>query len=290
MRWQDHRQSDNLEDRRGGFRGAVGGRGGKLGVGTMIVLGIIGYALGVDPRVLIGGATLLSGGGGQSAQVQPGAKPSDETGRFVSSVLAQNEDVWRELYPKQTGKTWRDPKLVLFSGATSSGCGGAQQAMGPFYCPADQTVYLDMGFFEEMRRRFGVSGDFAVAYVIAHEVGHHIQNATGLLGQVQQAQRRVDERTMNAYQVRVELQADCLAGVWAHHAERRFRVLEQGDVEEAMNAAAAVGDDNIQRKTTGRVAPESFTHGTSEQRTRWFLTGLKSGDMRACDTFQAQRI
>lgn len=288
MRWENHRQSDNMEDRRGGG-GGMGG-GGKLGLGTMVVLGIIGYALGIDPRVLIGGAEMLSGGGGPAPQVQPGTKPSDETGRFVSSVLAQTEDVWRQIYPQQTGKAYRDPKLVLFSGGTRSGCGAAQQAMGPFYCPTDQTVYLDMGFFEDMRKRFGVKGDFAVAYVIAHEVGHHVQNVVGLLGQVQQAQRSVDERTMNAYQVRVELQADCLAGVWAHHAEKRFRILQEGDVEEAMNAAAAVGDDNIQKKTQGRVVPESFTHGTSEQRMRWFTTGIRSGDMGTCDTFKAQRI
>lgn len=301
MRWEDFRRSQNVEDRRGqpgggGMRGPtrMGGRGG-LGIGTIIVLGLIGWALGIDPRILIGGAEMVTGGGGppmtqQSVEtVRPGS-PQDKAGQFAAAVLAQTEDVWNTVLPQQANVQYRQPRLVLFSGATQSGCGFAQAQMGPFYCPADSKLYIDLEFFADMQRRINANGDFAFAYVIAHEVGHHIENLLGILPKVQQMQRQATERDANALSVRVELMADCLAGVWAHHAEKRWQVLEQGDIEEALNAAAAVGDDRLQRAGSGRIVPDSFTHGTSEQRVRWFSTGLKSGNVGTCNTFQAQRL
>ena len=216
--------------------------------------------------------------------------PEDQWGRFATKVLGNTEDVWREVLPRQANKEYRPPKLVLFSQATRSGCGNAQSAMGPFYCPADQTVYIDLSFFQEMERRFRVSGDFAYAYVISHEVGHHLENQLGILARVQARQQEVGERERNQLSVRVELMADCLAGVWAHHSEQRYRALEPGDVEEAMAAAEAIGDDRLQRQASGRVVPDSFTHGTSEQRVRWFMQGLKGGTVQGCDTFRSARL
>jgi predicted metalloprotease len=295
MRWDDFRSSDNVEDRRGGGGGGFqmpGGRGG-LGIGTIIVVGLIGWALGINPVVLIGGLEALNGLGGSqqqsapppSRQSQP-SKPTDEMGRFASAVLAQTEDVWSDIF-RADGKTYQDPKLVLFSGATRSACGGAQSAMGPFYCPLDQKVYLDLSFFNEMKRKFNAPGDFAAAYVIAHEVGHHVQNLIGILPKVQQAQARASSRAeANALSVRVELMADCLAGVWAYHANARFRILEPGDVEEALGAASAIGDDRLQKQSQGFAVPDSFTHGSSQQRVSWFTRGLKSGNMQQCNTFQ----
>lgn len=295
MRWEDFRSSDNVEDRRGAGGGGgfqmPGGRGG-LGIGTIIVVGLIGWALGINPAVLIGGLEAINGmGGGSQQQVQrapqstPTSKPTDELGRFASAVLAQTEDVWTELF-RAEGKTYHDPKLVLFSGATRSACGGAQSAMGPFYCPLDQKVYLDLSFFQEMKSRFRAPGDFAAAYVIAHEVGHHVENQLGILPKVQQAQANASSRAeANALSVRVELMADCLAGVWAYHANARFRILEQGDVEEALNAATAIGDDTLQKRSQGFAVPDSFTHGSSQQRVNWFTRGLKSGSMQQCNTF-----
>lgn len=295
MRWDDFRSSDNVEDRRGGGGGGFqmpGGRGG-LGIGTIIVVGLIGWALGINPVVLLGGLEALNGLGGSqqqqsappSRQSQP-SKPTDEMGRFASAVLAQTEDVWSEIF-RADGKTYQDPKLVLFSGATRSACGGAQSAMGPFYCPIDQKVYLDLSFFNEMKRKFNAPGDFAAAYVIAHEVGHHVQNLIGILPKVQQAQARASSRAeANALSVRVELMADCLAGVWAYHANARFRILEPGDVEEALGAASAIGDDRLQKQSQGFAVPDSFTHGSSQQRVNWFTRGLKTGNMQQCNTFQ----
>ncbi|MFG1299905.1 neutral zinc metallopeptidase [Xanthobacter sp. V3C-3] len=294
MRWEDFRSSDNVEDRRGSGGGGFqmpGGRGG-LGIGTIIIVGLVGWALGINPAVLIGGLEAINGMGGGAQQQQQAAPrttqqgaPKDELGRFAAAVLAQTEDVWTELF-RADGKTYQDPKLVLFSGATRSACGGAQSAMGPFYCPLDQKVYLDLSFFQEMKNRFRAGGDFAQAYVIAHEVGHHVENLIGILPKVQQAQARASSRAeANNLSVRVELMADCLAGVWAYHANARFRILEPGDVEEALNAASAIGDDRLQKQAQGYAVPDSFTHGTSAQRVNWFTRGLKTGSMQQCNTF-----
>jgi len=290
MRWEDFRPSTNVEDRRG-FP-IPGGRGG-LGMGTIIVLGLVGWALGIDPRILIGGAEMVAGGRGPGQeQVQQGQRgaPEDEMGRFAAAILGNTEDVWKEVLPSQVNKQYQAPRLVLFSRATQSRCGFAQAAMGPFYCPTDQTVYIDLSFFQEMQRRFRAGGDFAYAYVIAHEVGHHIENQLGILPRVQQRQREVGESERNQLSVRVELMADCLAGVWAHHSQQRYRSLEQGDVEEAVAAAEAIGDDRLQRQSQGHVVPDSFTHGSSAQRVRWFMQGLKGGQVQSCDTFRVSRL
>lgn len=294
MRWDDFRSSGNVEDRRGMGGGGGLARGGGLGIGAVIVLTLVGWALGIDPRLLIGGAEMVAGGGGpaitQQAERGRGGTPQDEGGRFVAAVLGNTEDVWREVLPAQTKVRYVDPKLVIFSGGTRSGCGAAQSATGPFYCPLDQTIYIDLSFFQEMRQRLGGGGDFAYAYVIAHEVGHHVENVLGILKQVQQRQREVSQAEANRLSVRVELMADCLAGVWAYHSNQRWRSIEPGDVEEAMNTAAAIGDDRLQRQSGGRIVPDSFTHGSSEQRVRWFMTGLKGGDVNRCNTFRAERL
>jgi predicted metalloprotease len=295
MRLDDIQESSNVEDRRGqgGLAGGFpGGRGG-LGFGTIAVLTLVGWALGINPAILIGGAEMISGGS-QAIQQRSGpaaASPQEEQLRvFVARVLKTNEDVWEQVLPQQRGVPFRAAPLVIFRGSTRSACGGAQSAMGPFYCPADTRIYLDMSFFEEMRTKMRAGGDFAYAYVIAHEMGHHIENLLGILPKVQQLQQRVSRREANQLSVRVELMADCLAGVWAHHAQQRWRILEQGDIEEALTAAAAIGDDKLQKAAQGYVVPDSFTHGTSEQRTRWLTQGLRSGDMRTCDTFNTRAI
>lgn len=296
MQWEDYRQSENVEDRRGGgggdFAGLPGGRGG-LGIGTMVVLGLVGWALGIDPRLLIGGAELIGGIGGRQAPTQETRRssgpPQDEMGRFVSAVLAQNEDVWSKLLPQQANMRYEAPRLVLFSGIDRSGCGTAQAAMGPFYCPPDKRVYLDLSFFQEMQRKLGGGGDFAYAYVIGHEVGHHIQNLIGILPKANQLRERSSERDANAISVRIELQADCFAGVWAHNIQAMGRI-DQSDVEEAMRTAAAIGDDRLQKASRGQVVPDSFTHGSSAQRQRWFNTGLRTGSMQSCDTFKATQL
>jgi uncharacterized protein len=287
MRWQDFRTSSNVEDRRGMGMGGAGG----LGIGAMVVLGLIGWALGIDPRILIGGAEMIAGGGPgyQQQQGQQGT-PQDEAGRFAAAILGNTEDVWKQVMPQQVNRQYQEPKLVLFSGATRSGCGGAQSAMGPFYCPLDQTVYIDLSFFQEMQQRFRAGGDFAYAYVLAHEVGHHVENQLGILPRVQQRQQEVGETERNQLSVRVELMADCLAGVWAHHSNQRWQSLERGDIEQAIRAAEAIGDDRLQKQSQGRVVPDSFTHGSSEQRVRWLTTGLQSGQIQACDTFRASRL
>ena len=277
----DGPESSNVEDRRG--RG-IGGRGVAVGGGLGgAVLLVIALFLGVDPAVLLGG-------GGPAPQ-QPGlerqASPQDEAGRrFVAQVLGETEQVWREEFAR-IGRRYEEPRLVLFSGATQSGCGFAQAQMGPFYCPMDSRVYIDLDAMADLQRRLRAGGDFAAAYVIAHEVGHHVQNQLGVLRQVDQARRGRGEAAGNAMQVRVELQADCLAGVWARRAHESRRILEGGDIEEGLNAAAAVGDDRLQRAGQGYVVPETFTHGTSAQRARWFRRGLEAGRLEACDTFGA---
>ena len=296
MRLDELPRSDKIEDRRGSGTGLPMGRAGGLGIGTVVILGLIGWALGIDPRVLIGGAEILSGGGGtqqeQSAPTDAQAGSSDQMHEFVSAVLGSTEVQWKEIFA-QGGKNYSAPTLVMFSGATRSACGLAQSAMGPFYCPNDQKVYLDTAFFQDLEQRFrgcdvgSKSCQFSQAYVIAHEVGHHVQNLLGVLPKVQAAQGGMDKVEANQLQVRVELQADCLAGVWANHAEEQWRFIEPGDVEAAMQTASAIGDDRLQRQSQGYVVPDAFTHGTSEQRPRWFMTGLKSGQIEGCDTFKA---
>lgn len=295
MRWEDFRRSDNVEDRRGqgGFGGGriPGGRGG-LGIGGLIVVALIAWATGINPAVLIGGAEILLGDGNGGTSQQQGAptqrqlSPEEKKlGEFASVVLAQTEDVWVPIFKAQ-GETYQEPGMVLFTGVTRSACGTAQSAVGPFYCPRDQKVYLDLSFFDEMKRRFRAPGDFAAAYVIAHEVGHHVENQIGILPQVQQRQRQASQAEANALSVRVELMADCLAGVWAYHANEQWRILEEGDIEEALNAASAIGDDRLQKQAQGYAVPDSFTHGSSAQRVKWFKQGLKSGSMQQCNTFQ----
>jgi predicted metalloprotease len=298
MRWEDFRQSENVEDRRGDSEG-VGASGmpfggGGLGVGTVIVLGLIGYALGIDPRLLISGAEMAGVGRSQPQyeqrqQAQPrqqGTPPTDQTGRFVSAVLAQNEDVWSEILPAQKNIRFKPAPLVLFSGATRSGCGAAQSAMGPFYCPTDGKMYLDTSFFNDMKTKLGGGGDFAYAYVIAHEMGHHIENLLGVLPRVQRAQQQASSQAQaNNLSVRVELMADCLAGVWAANADKKWQILEQGDIEKAIATASAIGDDRLQKASRGYAVPDSFTHGSSAQRVAWFQKGLKTGQVDACNTF-----
>jgi predicted metalloprotease len=293
MRWEDFRASTNVEDRRGGGMGGLPGGAGGLGMGAVIVLTLVGWALGIDPRVLIGGAEMVAGGGAPTQQQSRPSRqgpPQDEMGRFATAILGNTEDVWKVVMPAQVNRQYREPKLVIFERGTRSACGSAQSAMGPFYCPLDQTVYIDLSFFEEMQRRFKAGGDFAYAYVIAHEVGHHVENQLGILPRVQQRQQEVGEVERNQLSVRVELMADCLAGVWAHHSQQRYKALEEGDVEEAMAAAEAIGDDRLQKQGRGQVVPDSFTHGSSAQRVRWFMTGLKGGQIQGCDTFRASRL
>jgi uncharacterized protein len=272
--------------------------GGGLGLGGMMLAGVLAYFLGIDPRLVIGGADLVSRGAGSLTQSSGRSGPvNDEIGRFASQVLRANEQVWTTVLPQQAGQIVRGgegmryaaPQMVIFSGQTRSGCGAAQSAMGPFYCPTDRKVYLDLSFFQEMATKLRAGGDFAYTYVIAHEVGHHIQNQLGILPQVQERQRLVSRREANALSVRNELMADCLAGVWTYHARNLIK-LDEGDVREAMNAANAIGDDMLQRKSQGAIVPDSFTHGTSEQRVRWFTTGLRSGQMGQCNTFAARDL
>ena len=301
MRWQGGRHSQNVEDRRGsgggmGFPGLGGGmrRGGGIGIGTLVVAMLVAWLLGINPLTLLG---VLEGGGPVVEQSQPrdpstsrpgsAAAPGgqmDEGRQFVSVVLASTEDVWNALF-QRSGNRYPAPTLVLFSGATQTACGQGSAAAGPFYCPADGKLYIDLSFYRTLRDRLGAPGDTAQAYVIAHEVGHHIQNLTGMMQKMEGAKRQANERQYNELSVRLELQADCYAGLWAHHSQQGRQWFEQGDIEEALNAAAAVGDDNIQRRTQGMVVPEAFTHGTSAQRARWFRTGLESGTVDRCDTF-----
>ena len=321
MRWEDFRTSDNVEDRRGdggyaggggGGFGFPGGGAGGLGIGTIVVLCIIGWVTGINPAILIGGAETFSRqrssqsesfddqggqpqasgqgrGQGQGQGRRTGA-PSDQTGRFAAAILGNTEDVWSQVLPNQTGRQYTPTTMVLYTGGTRSGCGMAQAAMGPFYCPLDKKVYLDTAFFQEMRQKFRVGGDFAYAYVIAHEVGHHVQDVLGILTKVQSRQQQVERSESNQLSVRIELMADCLAGVWAKNSDDKYHAMEQGDVEQAVAAATAIGDDRLQKQSQGYVVPDSFTHGSSEQRVRWFMSGLKSGQTQSCDTFRAARL
>jgi len=279
MDWRGGRQSTNVDDRRrSGFPG--GGKG--LGVVGLLMAVVIAWVTG-DPRAIFGAMT------GPQADTSPPTAQEEELAAFARTVLGSTEDVWQAELPRHGG-TYRDPTLVLFRGAVESACGMAESAVGPFYCPGDEQVYLDLGFFDELDRKLGAPGDFAQAYVIAHEVGHHVQHLMGTDQKVRDAQQRGDEAGANELSVRLELQADFYAGVWAHHADRARKMIEAGDVEEALNAASQIGDDNLQRRSRGRVVPESFTHGTSEQRVRWFKLGLESGDLARGDTFAAREL
>jgi predicted metalloprotease len=286
MRLEGERESANVEDRRGGGL-PIGVAGGGIGTVVLVVLALL---MGVDPRAILSGDV----GSVAPPQSAPGSRyapedgASDEARRFVSRVLASTEDVWTAVF-REHGRRYDPPRLVLFSGAVRSGCGVAGSAVGPFYCPADRHVYIDLAFFRDMQRQLGAPGDFAQAYVIAHEVGHHVQHLLGTMDKVNAAQQRLRQGEANQMSVRLELQADCYAGVWANHADRRG-IVEPGDVEEALTAASAIGDDRLQRESQGYVVPDSFTHGSSAQRVRWFRVGLESGDARRCDTFSTRSL
>jgi len=285
MRWQMGRRSDNIEDRRGvGVGGvAIGG-----GLGTIVLI-VIAMFLGVDPSVLLQGSDTSVSTAPPAVERRAVAPEEDQLKDFVSVILADTEDTWKEIF-RRMNREYREPSLVLFSGVVRSACGTAQSAVGPFYCPPDQKVYLDLQFFRDLRDRFRAPGEFAQAYVVAHEVGHHVQNLLGISEKVRAMQARTSEREGNALSVRLELQADCLAGVWANNANRSRQVLEQGDVEAGLNAAAAIGDDRLQRQSSGHVVPDAFTHGSSAQRVRWFKRGLDAGAVRQCDTFAAREL
>src|SRR5277367_1057000 len=300
MRWDDFRRSSNVEDERGASSGGgIPGGAGGLGIGTIIILGLIGWALGIDPSVLINGAQILSGGGAPSQQTSQAPVADDATTAatkdFVAAVLGDTEDRWTEIFTA-AGKIYHPPRLVLFSGAIQGGCGMARSAMGPFYCPQDQQVYLDMSFFQDMQNKFGACANenacrFSEAYVVAHEVGHHVQDELGILPRVTQAQQASASRAeANRLQVRIELQADCLAGVWANRAEQKHRFLDPGDVDQALQTASAIGDDRLEKQAQGYVVPDSFTHGTSEQRKRWFQNGFNGGQVSGCDTLSASSL
>jgi predicted metalloprotease len=288
MRWRGRRQSANIRDLRGsgGFGGGIGGFGRPRvirraggGLGTLIVIVVVALLLGINPLEFLGGGPLVSPQGERTIQTSG----SDEMRDFVATVLADTEDTWSAIFAG-SGEDYPEPALTLFSDSVRSGCGFASAATGPFYCPPDRNVYIDLSFYDQLKRRFGAPGDFAQAYVLAHEVGHHVQNVLGVLAKVESEKQQLSEAEANAMLVKTELQADCLAGVWAHHTERRG-LLEAGDVEEALNAAAAVGDDALQRQSQGYVVPDSFTHGTSEQRANWFRRGFETGAISRCDTF-----
>jgi predicted metalloprotease len=311
MRYDDFRRSDDIDDRRGDDGGGMGGGGGLglpmggggLGIGTVIVLGLLGYAFGIDPRILIGGAEILTGGGQsssyqtdrRSAPTKTGA-PTDEIGSMISGILGEIDDRWSEIF-QSSGQSFQGPRIVLFRNATNGGrCGMAQSAMGPFYCPPDKQIFLDTGFFRQVETRFhGCSGNackFTAAYIIAHEAGHHVQNLLKILPKVTELQRAAGSKAeANALQVKVELQADCLSGVWVNREEKkRPGFLEAGDIDAALQTATAIGDDTLQRQAQGRVVPDSFTHGSAEQRKRWFMTGYQQGTVKACDTFSGNSL
>ena len=295
MQWRGRRQSDNIEDRRGmsagggggGFRLPTGGgRGGGIGIGGLVVILLISWALGINPLTLLsGGDVSMDGGSQQTTGTRPQGQSSDETTAFVRTVLAETEDTWGKIFAA-SNETYEKPTLVLFAGQVRSGCGTAASASGPFYCPQDRKVYLDTNFFRELDQRFGASGDFAQAYVIAHEVGHHIQNLTGVLPEFNRQRQGMSETDANKMSVRVELQADCYAGIWGKSTQQKG-ILEAGDLEEALNAAHQIGDDTLQKQTQGYVVPDSFNHGTSAQRAEWFRRGFESGRIEDCDTFSA---
>ncbi len=289
MRWRTGRQSSNVEDRRGGGSSGGGGKGGfRIGLLGTVAIVLVGWDMGGNPLQLIGlvgGAnTILGGfGGGSSTQTVSTGVPQDDAGKFASVVLASTEDVWNPVF-RQLGGRYVEPKLVLFEDSTDSVCGYSSAATGPFYCPGDQKVYIDLGFFRELQN-LGAPGDFAQAYVLGHEIGHHVQNLMGTTDEVTKMQARMSKSDSNGLSVALELQADCYAGVWAHHAHKQFNVLEAGDIEEAINAAGSIGDDRLQRMSGRRINPDSFTHGSSTQRMEWFQRGLKSGDLKNCNSF-----
>ncbi len=303
MRLDDFRPSDNVEDDReaSASRGGIGvpGGAGGLGIGTVIIIGLISWYFGIDPSVLLNGAQILTGGTAsqQTGQAPPIAAgtPADPTGRFVAMVLGDTEDRWKEIFAAN-GRTYHPPKLRLFSGSEPTPCAFAQSAMGPFYCPRDQRIYLDTSFFDDLQNKFGGCANskackFSEAYVIAHEVGHHVQDELGILPRVMQAQQASSSRAeANRLQVRIELQADCLAGVWANRAQQKHNFLDPGDIDQALQTASAIGDDRLQKETQGYVVPDAFTHGTSEQRKRWFSTGFNQGKVSACDTMSASAL
>jgi predicted metalloprotease len=284
MKWEGNRESDNVEDRRGG--GGFGGR--SIGIGTIVIALLGSYFFGVSPDTII---SLLSGGAPmvQQEEATQGPPADDPMSRFVRTVLADTEDTWGPIF-RANGGTYIKPKLVLFSGQTATACGTGDTASGPFYCPGDQKIYIDLAFYQTMRDRFRVSSDFAQAYVIAHEVGHHVQHISGITEKVEQLRRSGTQKQANAISVKLELQADCFAGVWAYHANQARSILEDGDVESALKAASAIGDDTLQKQAQGHVVPDSFTHGSSAQRVRWFQTGIQSGDLNACNTFAAGQL
>lgn len=286
MRWQGRRESDNVEDRRGQSSGIGGGLrvpvGGKGGLVILVVVLVAGY-YGIDLTPLLNGGDVTTTQSQQSTSISP---KDDELAKFTSVVLASTEDNWKEVFQKM-GKTYQPPKLVMYRGATRTNCGTGQAAMGPFYCPADSTVYIDLSFYQEMKNKLGAGGDFAQAYVVAHEVGHHVQNLLGIERQVRQEQQGASQAEVNRLSVKMELQADCFAGVWGQYAEKQ-QMLEEGDLQEALNAAQAIGDDRLQQQSQGRVVPDSFTHGTSQQRYTWFKRGFDSGDPGQCNTFASR--
>ena len=301
MRWRKGPRSDNIEDRRGagggtgfpgGFRVPNGGKRGGMGIGTILIILVIMWLFGGNLGSLFGpgGPAIETPQQTQQAPQSGGSNVAeDEMKQFVSAVLGSTEEVWHQIF-KGMGRQYREPKLVLFTGYVRSACGMAQSAMGPFYCPRDGKVYIDLSFYRDMKLKLGAPGDFAQAYVIAHEVGHHVQNLFGIAEKVTNARMRMSKAQGNELSVRMELQADCFAGVWANNAQRMRNILEAGDIEEGLNAASAIGDDRLQKRQTGYVVPESFTHGTSAQRVRWFKRGLQAGDIKVCDTFQARQL
>jgi uncharacterized protein len=300
MEWEQSRESTNVEDRRGGDSGGggfgipMGGGTGGLGIGAILILAAIGYFTGIDPRVLIGGAQVVMGNN-HSSYSTPAPSPTamrsrpvsqkDPTEIFVSKILAETEDVWKDVLPAQKGVKYTITKLVTYDGSTDSGCGAAQKAMGPFYCPNDKNIYLDTSFFNEMKAKYGGGGDFAYAYVIAHEVGHHVQDLLGILDKADEAKRNASRSQANAISVRIELMADCLAGVWAANANQKWHILDPGDIEKALATASAIGDDHLQTAARGYAVPDSFTHGSSALRQQWLNAGLKSGQINSCNTF-----
>ena len=291
MRWEDERQSDNVEDRRGqgGGFGGVGMRRGGIGIGAILVALVGGWLLGINPLELLGLIGGIDGGPvvqapAPSPSGEQGASPIDPGGRFVSTVLASTEDAWTEVFRKG-GAEYRPPKLVMFNGATQTACGLGQSAAGPFYCPEDETVYIDLDFYRMLQQRFKAPGDFAQAYVVAHEVGHHVQNLLGTMSKAQSRRQRMSERQYNQLSVRLELQADCYAGIWARQSQQAKGWLEEGDIEEGLNAASQIGDDTMQKREQGTVVPDAFTHGSSKQRVSWFRIGMESRQLSDCDTF-----
>jgi predicted metalloprotease len=288
MRWEGNEQSDNVEDRRGGGGGGFGIGGGTVGIGTIAIALLGSWFFGVSPGTIL---NLLSGGSPAQVQQAPSHPPAnDRETQFVRTVLRFTEITWTQIF-KANGATYTPPVLVLYDGRTpTQGCGTGQAAVGPFYCPADRKVYIDLSFFRLMQQRFGVGGEFTQSYVIAHEVGHHVQNLLGISGKADSMRQRLSEAEGNALSVRVELQADCFAGVWAYHTNEAKQIIEQGDVESALKAASAIGDDALQRQSRGEVVPDSFTHGTSAQRVRWFTKGLQTGSVEQCNTFEARQL